>query len=340
MALVYLQAPFAIFVNKHINYIPMKNTIKYYAGAAMLLSVILLVVPAYKRADQFHTFKIRNVKDMKEFFKYTADAAPFISAHRGGFRTGYPENCIATFEHTLSNVHSVMEFDPHYTKDSAIVVMHDFTLERTSNGTGKIADHTLAEIRQYRLKDIDGNLTNYSIPTLDEVLEWAKGKTIMVMDMKDVPVEARVKKIQEHHAQSCAVIMAYTIADAKKCYALDKSICMEVMLNSVEKLKEFDQSGVPWANVFVFVSQKPVTDRTVFDEIHKRGAMAMEGCAFSYDASYSKGDIKRDELDKDHRDILNMGADIIETNLAIETGASINDMQKAKLVKSSKAKFF
>lgn len=317
----------------------MKFTIKHYAGILMLLS-ILVVVPGFGPAARFHTFKIHNAADMKAFFKYTPDAAPFISAHRGGFRTGYPENCIATFEHTLSNVHSMMEFDPHYTKDSAIVVMHDYTLDRTSNGTGKIADHTLAEIRKYRLKDIDGNLTNYPIPTLDEVLEWAKGKTIMVMDMKDLSVEARVRKIEEHHAESCAVVMAYNIADAKKCYALDKNICMEVMLNSVDKLKEFDKSGVPWENVFVFVSQKPVTDRTIFDEIHKRGAMGMEGCAFSYDASYSKGDITRDELDKDHQSILNMGADIIETNLAIETGASIDAMQKAKLKKSSKARFF
>ncbi|MES2277094.1 MAG: glycerophosphodiester phosphodiesterase family protein [Bacteroidota bacterium] len=316
----------------------MKNLVKYCLVALAVVSISLFT--AFKTADKFYTFKLRNANDVKEFLKYTPDAAPFISAHRGGFRTGYPENCIATFEHTLTNVHSMMEFDPHYTKDSAIVVMHDPTLNRTSNGTGKISDHTLAEIKQFRLKDPDGNVTNFQIPTLDEVLEWAKGKTLMVMDMKDVPVEARVKKIQEHHAQSCALIMAYSIADAKKCYALDHSICMEVMLNSVDKLKEFDASGVPWANVFVFVSQKPVADRAIFDEIHKRGAMAMEGCAFSYDADFAAGKITRDELDKAHRDVVNMGVDIIETNLAIETGASINDMQKAKLAKSTKAKFF
>ncbi|WPU92713.1 glycerophosphodiester phosphodiesterase family protein [Mucilaginibacter sabulilitoris] len=318
----------------------MKRSVKYYAGILILLPVAFVAVLGFKAADKFYTFKLHNAKDVKEFFKYTPDAVPFISAHRGGARKGYPENCIATFENTLSHVHSLLEMDPHYTKDSDIVVMHDATLDRTSNGTGKIADHTLKEVKSYKLKDVDGNLTNYQIPTLDEVLEWAKGKTILVMDMKELSMEARVKKVQEHKAYASTIIMAYTIADAQKCYKLDKNIVMEVMLNSVEKVKEFDNSGVPWQNVIVFVSQKPVTDPTVFNEIHKRGAMCMEGAAFSYDAAYTKGNISIEELNKDYKSIIAAGADVIEANLAIEAGTAIHDLQQAKMASSSKAKFF
>lgn len=318
----------------------MKNSVKFYIGASALLSFVFLVVAGFKVADKFYTFKLHNPKDVKEFFKYTPDEVPFISSHRGGACKGYPENCIATFEHTLQNTHSMMEFDPHYTKDSVLVVMHDPTLNRTSNGTGKIADHTLAEIKTFRLKDGTGAVTEYPIPTLDEVLEWGKGKTIMVMDMKEVSIEARVREIEKHHAEASTIVMAYTIADAQKCYKMDKNINMEVMLNTVDKLKEFDNSGVPWANVFVFVSQKPVTDRTIFDEIHKRGAMAMEGTATSYDASYMKGDIKLDELTNDYQGIFKAGADIIEVNLSMEAGAALKDMQQAKMAKSTKARFF
>lgn len=318
----------------------MKRSVKYYAGILILLPAAFVAVLGFRAADKFCTFKLHNAKDVKEFFKYTPDAVPFISAHRGGARKGYPENCIATFENTLSHVHSLLEMDPHYTKDSDIVVMHDATLDRTSNGTGKIADHTLKEVKSYKLKDVDGNLTNYQIPTLDEVLEWAKGKTILVMDMKELSMEARVKKVQEHKAYASTIIMAYTIADAQKCYKLDKNIVMEVMLNSVEKVKEFDNSGVPWQNVIVFVSQKPVTDPTVFNEIHKRGAMCMEGAAFSYDAAYTKGNISIEELNKDYKSIIAAGADVIEANLAIEAGTAIHDLQQAKMASSSKAKFF
>jgi glycerophosphoryl diester phosphodiesterase len=319
----------------------MKRSVKYYAGILILLAVVFVAGFSFKPADKLYTFRLRNANDVKEFFKYTPDAVPLISSHRGGARKGYPENCIATFENTLSHTHSLLEMDPHYTKDSDIVVMHDATLNRTSNGTGKIADHTLAEIKSYKLKDVDGNLTNYQIPTLDEVLEWAKGKTILVMDMKELSMEARVKKVQQHKAYASTIIMAYTIADAQKCYKLDKNIVMEVMLNSVEKVKEFDNSGVPWQNVVVFVSQKPVTDPTVFNEIHKRGAMCMEGVAFSYDAAYTKGEIKSiEELNNDYKSIIAVGADIIEANLGIEVGNAIHDLQQRKLASSSKAKFF
>ncbi len=43
---------------------------------------------------------------------------------------------------TLRSTYAILEIDPHFTKDSAIVVMHDNTLDRTSNGKGKIADYT------------------------------------------------------------------------------------------------------------------------------------------------------------------------------------------------------
>jgi len=319
----------------------MKNSVKYFLYAPALLSFVFLIAASFKVADKlFYTFKLHNPKDVKEFFKYTPDEVPFISSHRGGSRQGYPENCIATFEHTLQTTHSMIEFDPHYTKDSVLVVMHDPTLNRTSNGTGKIADYTFAELKKFRLKDENGTVTDYPIPTLDEVIEWGKGKTIMDMDMKEVPIEARVKEIEKHHAEASTIVMAYTIADAQKCYKLDKNINMEVMLNTVDKLKEFDKSGVPWANVFVFVSHQPVTDRTIFDEIHKRGAMAMEGTSQSYDTMYKKGAITLDELNNDYKKTFESGADIIEVNLGIEAGNALRDWQKTKLAGSSKAKFF
>ena len=64
--------------------------------------------------------------------------------------------------------------------------MHDPTLERTTTGKGRVVDFTLGELKQLRLKDNSGNVTEFQIPTLDEVLDWARGKTILVLDQKDV----------------------------------------------------------------------------------------------------------------------------------------------------------
>jgi glycerophosphoryl diester phosphodiesterase len=250
---------------------------------------------------------------------------------------GFPENCIATFENTLSKTHAILEIDPHYTKDSMIVLMHDPTLNRTSNGQGKISDYTLAELKKLKLKDTEGNLTQYSMPTLDEALQWAKGKTLLVLDQKDVPMKVRVQKVVENHAENAAIIMAYNFADAKIGYSLNKNIVMEVMFNTVEKVKEFDATGVPWKNVVVFVSHSLPIKREVFDEIHKRGAMCMIGTSRNFDRDFTTGKSDQKVLFENYDQVLAAGADIIEADLGIEAGTALKKYQNPK---SSKFKFF
>src|SRR5262245_27723947 len=109
---------------------------------------------------------------LQELLAYFNEGAPLVSAHRGGPMAGYPENCIATFEHTLAHGFAMLEIDPRYAKDGAIVVHHDPTLERTTTGKGRLVDFSLQELRQLKLKDTAGNVTEQRIPTLDEVLQW------------------------------------------------------------------------------------------------------------------------------------------------------------------------
>lgn len=308
-------------------------------AAVLLLSAIF----AFKASDgianppKLHTIKLSNAKELKDFFKYSADRLPFISAHRGGPRKGFPENCIATFENTLSHTAAILEIDPHYTKDGQIILMHDATLDRTSNGHGKISDYTLAELKKLRLKDTEGNLTDYQIPTLDEVLQWAKGKTIMILDEKDVPIEARAKKIIENNAQASAIVIAYSLDDAKKCYALSKDIVMEVMMGKIENADLLDKSGVAWTNVVGFVSHEVPKDKIISDAVHKRGAMCIFGSSRNYDKAYTSNKINAAALTAGYHNLVEKGADIIEADLGIEAGEAIREMQNAK---SSKAKYF
>ena len=121
-----------------------------------------------------------------------------LSAPRGGAMEGFPENCIATFEHTLRHSFAILEIDPRYTKGGEIVLMHDASLDRTTNGAGKVNEHTLEELLTLRLKDPSGKETPYGLPTLEEAIAWAHGKTILVIDQKDVPAIARAKRILGH----------------------------------------------------------------------------------------------------------------------------------------------
>lgn len=125
--------------------------------------------------------------ELRELFHYDGTPLPLLSAHRGGAGPGYPENCIETFEHTLRHVLTMLEIDPRMTKDGYVVIHHDATLDRTTTGTGNVADKTLQALKQLRLRDTQGNVTDFQIPTLDEVLVWAKGKAIIVLDQNGRP---------------------------------------------------------------------------------------------------------------------------------------------------------
>ncbi len=311
-------------------------------GIPLLLFFCLLVPSSSflsEPAVAFHVINVRNTKELKDFFRFTGDRLPFISSHRGGPSAGFPENCIATFENTLQHTWSLIELDPHYTRDSAIVLMHDATLDRTSNGHGKVSDYTLAELRKLKLKDTEGNITSKRIPTLDEALEWAKGRTILMVDQKDVSTDVRVKKIREHHAQASAMVMAYSLADAKRCYELDKSIMMEIVfVHDLKSAAEFDQSGVPWENVVVFVTHTDPKEKGIFEYVHSKGAMCIRGSSRTIDKDYAAGKIAGEEVFYEkYRRLIRDGADIIEADLGIEAGRAIKSMQEGK---SSKRKYF
>ncbi|MEK5205878.1 glycerophosphodiester phosphodiesterase [Psychrobacillus sp. FSL H8-0510] len=93
-----------------------------------------------------------------------------IYAHRGSSGT-HPENTIAAFKAAAKlPIHGV-EFDVHMTKDHELVVIHDETINRTSNGTGFIKDMTLAELKKFDFGSwYSHEFKKETIPTLREVL--------------------------------------------------------------------------------------------------------------------------------------------------------------------------
>jgi glycerophosphoryl diester phosphodiesterase len=110
---------------------------------------------------------------------YTTHERPLFFAHRGGSALA-PENTLPAYERGLALGADALELDIHYTRDGEIVVFHDDTLERTTNGSGPISALTLDEIRRL---DAGYNFTpdggasypwrgqGVSVPTLTEVFE-------------------------------------------------------------------------------------------------------------------------------------------------------------------------
>ena len=120
-----------------------------FATAALLLGC----APGGQKAEGPYYIDIKDRAQLHEWFRYSPERPVVISGHRGGMVTGFPENCIESFEKTLTMMPSFFEIDPRMTKDSVIVLMHDATIDRTTTGTGKVSDYTYAELQQFFLKD-------------------------------------------------------------------------------------------------------------------------------------------------------------------------------------------
>jgi len=105
--------------------------------------------------------------------------APWIIAHRGA--SGHaPENTFAAFERAVQLGAGFIETDLHLTRDARFVAIHDATLDRTTNGTGAVRDHTLAELQQLDAGMwYDRQFMDQRIPTLDEILEFASKQDVV-----------------------------------------------------------------------------------------------------------------------------------------------------------------
>lgn len=109
-------------------------------------------------------------------------------AHRG-YSSLYPENTLLSIKKALiNNYFNGIEIDVRLTKDKKIVVIHDKTINRTSNGIGKVEDMTLKQLRKYDYGSwFDERYKKEKIPTLNEVLSLVSGK-------KDLYIEIKVKE--------------------------------------------------------------------------------------------------------------------------------------------------
>lgn len=149
-------------------------------------------------------------------FPYLA-GAPLLIAHRGGSALA-PENTLTAFTQALTWWRAdLLEIDVRSTRDEEVVVFHDATLERTTNGAGRVRDHTLAQLRAldagYRFTADGGRNFPYrgvgiTIPTLSEVLERFPDARVNV-EIKDPRAQERVREVvEERHALQRVLVAA------------------------------------------------------------------------------------------------------------------------------------
>ena len=269
---------------------------------------LILSLSVFLQAQEKHYLAFESPVQLQEYFRWSPDKAPIISAHRGGPMEGYPENCIETFEHALLYAPCLLECDVAKSKDSVLVMMHDRTLDRTTTGSGPVGDYTLEELRGLYLKDNQGNITPYRIPTLAEVLDWARGRAIVELDIKgSIAPEEIVAIIREKQALSYTVVITYNIEVAKKYHALEPQLMISASARGIEGAQRLLESGINPSCIIAFVGvYEP--EKKVYELLHKNSIMAILGTMGNLDRKAEKHGISV------YKKLINNGADILATN--------------------------
>lgn len=145
-----------------------------YSTPFMILFFGLALFEPYIHQYVFASTKIKKIK--KKNFE--------IIAHKGAAGQA-PENTIAAFQKALDLGVDMIELDVRHTKDEEIIVFHDQTLDRTTNGTGDVHDYTLEEIKQLDAGSwFDSKFSDQKVPTLKEVLDLIDGKCKVLIEIK------------------------------------------------------------------------------------------------------------------------------------------------------------
>ena len=249
---------------------------------------------------------------IRDFFSLESDDI-IISGHRGGCMDGYPENCLESFMKISSRMPVYYEVDPRFTKDSVVVLMHDEDVSRSTDGTGLLSDLNYDQMAHFRLRDRSGKLTRFHIPTFDSVLEWSKGKVILNLDRKDVPVETMVSILDKHGADNCIFTVQYP-AQALEVLKYKQDALFSAFIGSEELLDAYLEQGVLDHIVVAYVQAASLQEDMVhlYTKIRSHGIRCMVSTVNEQDIYLSA---RRKEY---YQYLVDTHPDVIETDRPLE----------------------
>ncbi|MBB6730893.1 glycerophosphodiester phosphodiesterase family protein [Cohnella zeiphila] len=174
-------------------------------------------------------------------------------AHRG-YPVKYPENTLSAYRASLDLNFTYVELDVHLSKDGVPVLMHDFTVNRLTDGTGYIKDFTLEELKRLRVRETE------QIPTLEEALALYKGRAMVSIELKQAGdiYPGLEEKVLESVRRAGMLDQVYIISFDTYSVIKTRKLCPDVELGIV-------MSG---CTPFVFEPMKELSIRYLAVPVH------------------------------------------------------------------------
>src|SRR5437870_3495608 len=153
-----------------------------------------------------------------------------LGGHRGN-PDECPENTLASFRSAIDLGVDLIECDVHRSEDGGLPVIHDHLLDRTTDGSGLVRDHTMAELKRFDAGSWkDPRFKGERIPSLDEVLTLAKGQVGVAIEIKNLPLpyagieDALVRTVKDAAMIDDVVMISFDHRSSKRSAELDRKI--------------------------------------------------------------------------------------------------------------------
>ncbi|HLX38477.1 MAG TPA: glycerophosphodiester phosphodiesterase family protein [Candidatus Binataceae bacterium] len=189
-------------------------------------------------------------------------------AHRGSSGT-HPENTIAAFLAAANEGADMCELDVQATRDGAVVVIHDDSVDRTTDGHGAVAALTLAEIQRLDASFKFPAFRGERIPTLDEVMKATRSKLGLNIEIKEGAVEREVCELMRTHgALGTSMVSSFEWRALEAVRAIDPNIRIGLL---AEKNREALLDGASALSAYAVNPRFDMVDTAFCANAHARG---------------------------------------------------------------------
>ncbi|MGV8090380.1 MAG: glycerophosphodiester phosphodiesterase family protein [Mangrovibacterium sp.] len=259
------------------------------------------------------------IDQIMERLKDPSDDYVLVAAHRGDWRNA-PENSLSAIKNCISMGVDIVEIDVHMTKDSALVLMHDAKIDRTTTGKGKVSDWSLDSLRTLNLKNGCGIPTREKIPTLEEAMLVAKGKILVNLDKCWEYMNVAFKVLERTGTVNQVIFKGSNdVAALRRQYGdlLDKIIYMPIITEKTPDpfayIEEFLATYRPLAfEVSYSRDDSPVFD--VIQSVKKRNSRIWVNTLWESLCGPHDDDRAVDDPEASWGWVINHGANIIQTD--------------------------
>lgn len=245
-----------------------------------------------------------------------------VGAHRGGPRAEFPENAIATMARVTTLAPVFIETDVQESRDGVLFMNHDDILDRNTTGAGRVADHDWAEISRLKQRDPTAQPTAYAPPRLSQVLQWSRGRALLLLDVKpSTEVEKVIAEVEAEGAEGRVMYLAYTADQAHRTLARAPDAVVAVPMLNRDYFDRMREAGLVGPHILGMVNVNR-SDPQLVSDIAATGTIVLSG---SYAGADTPDAVYESLADAPaYHAMIGRGAQMIASNRPVHAGAAMS----------------